>query len=83
MRTGAPVVAGYCERIAPGRFRVRLEPYLDPADFSDADALNAAIASLTEAHIRAHIEQWCIFRALWPTASASVAAVQTAARARA
>jgi len=83
MRTGAPVVAGYCERIAPGRFHVRLEPYLDPADFSDADALNAAIASLTEAHIRAHIEQWCIFRALWPPASAPATAVQTAARARA
>jgi KDO2-lipid IV(A) lauroyltransferase len=68
-RTRSPVVAGYCERLGPGRFRVCLEPALDPDAFADAHALNAAIAAVTEAHIRPRIEQWCIFRPLWPTAS--------------
>ena len=64
-RTGAPVVSGYCERLGGGRFKVVLEPLLDPEHFDDADALNRAIATTTERHIREHIEQWCIFRPFW------------------
>jgi len=82
MRTGAAVVAGYCERLARGRFRVHLEPALEPADFPDAHALNAAIARITETHIRRHIDQWCIFRPLWPARERNVDTPATA-RARA
>ena len=64
-RTGALIVCGLCERLGPGRFRFILEPALDPARFESAAALNAAVAAATERHIRARIDQWCIFRPLW------------------
>jgi lauroyl/myristoyl acyltransferase len=64
-RTGAQVVCGYGERVAPGRFRIVLEPALDPAAFPDTSTLHAAIAATAERHIRAHLDQWCIFRPLW------------------
>jgi KDO2-lipid IV(A) lauroyltransferase len=64
-RTGALVIAGTCERLRPGHFRIVIEPALDPAAFSTTAALNAAVAGITEKHIRAHLDQWCIFRPLW------------------
>ncbi len=64
-RTGAPVVAGYCERLARGQFRIQLEPPLDPENFASAAALNAAIASTSSRHVATHIDQWCIFRPFW------------------
>ncbi len=65
-RTGALVVPGYCERVAPGRFRVVIEPALDPAAFASTAELHQAIAAAAERHIRQHLDQWCIFRPLWP-----------------
>jgi len=79
MRTGACVVSAYCARTGPGRFRIVLEEPLDPRDFSNAAELNAAIASHTERHIREHVDQWCIFRRLWPPAPAAVGETVTAA----
>jgi KDO2-lipid IV(A) lauroyltransferase len=67
-RTGALVICGYCERTGPGRFRIVIEPALDPATFPSAAALNAAIAVTAEGHIRGHLDQWCIFRPLWDAA---------------
>jgi KDO2-lipid IV(A) lauroyltransferase len=64
-RTGAQVISGYCERLGPGRFRIVMEPPLDPADFPSTAALNAAVAATAERHIRTHLDQWCIFRPLW------------------
>jgi KDO2-lipid IV(A) lauroyltransferase len=64
-RTGAPVVCGYCERLGPGRFRIILEPALEPGTFATPDDLNRAIAATTERHIAGHVEQWCIFRSFW------------------
>ena len=64
-RTGALVICGYGERLGPGRFRIVMEPPLDPASFPTAAALNAAVASTIERHIREHLDQWCIFRPLW------------------
>jgi lauroyl/myristoyl acyltransferase len=64
-RTGAPVVCGYCERLAPGRFRIVLEPPLEPEEFPTPEELNRAIAATTERHIAGHVEQWCIFRPFW------------------
>lgn len=64
-RTGALILCGYCERLRPGRFHIRLEPALDPATFPSTAALNAAVAATVERHIREHLDQWCIFRPLW------------------
>lgn len=64
-RTGALIICGYCERLEPGRFRVVMEPALDPARFPHTAALNAAVAASSERHIRSHLDQWCIFRPMW------------------
>ena len=74
-RTGAPVVSGYCPRVAAGKFRVVLEPMLDPELFETADALNGAIAATTQRQIRENIEQWCIFRPFWGDAADSTSAI--------
>ena len=70
-RTGALVLCGICERTAPGRFRIVIEPPLDPATFPDTAALVRAIAATSERHIREHLDQWCIFRPLWEPAPAA------------
>ena len=70
-RTGAHIVCGLCERVGPGRFRIVIEPALDPARFASAAALNAAVAATTERHIREHVDQWCIFRPMWEAVPAS------------
>lgn len=67
-RTGALILCGICERTTNGRFRITIEPALDPATFESTAALNAAVASTTERHIRTHLDQWCIFRPLWEPA---------------
>lgn len=67
-RTGALIICGYCERVARGRFRIVMEPALDPATFPDTAALVAAVARTSERHIREHLDQWCIFRPLWEPA---------------
>ena len=67
-RTGALILCGYCERTRPGRFRIVLEPPLDPAAFPDTPSLVAAVARTSERHIREHVHQWCIFRPLWEAA---------------
>jgi len=67
-RTGAPVVSAYVQRLGWGRFRVTLEPMLDPAAFADEHAMNVAIAATTQRQIRENIEQWCIFRPFWDEA---------------
>jgi KDO2-lipid IV(A) lauroyltransferase len=64
-RTGAQIMPGYIQRLGAGKFRVVMEPALDPAAFPTTTALNSAVAAITERHIREHIDQWCIFRPLW------------------
>ena len=72
-RTGALIVAGYCERVAPGRFKIHIEPALDPAAFATTAELTQAVAAVTEKHIRANLDQWCIFRTLWEGQPSSAA----------
>ncbi|MEK7824332.1 MAG: lysophospholipid acyltransferase family protein [Candidatus Eisenbacteria bacterium] len=79
-RTGALIICGYCERLSPGRFRIVMEPPLDPAAFPDTASLIAAVARTSERHIREHLDQWCIFRPLWE--AAPTAAAETAGSAR-
>ncbi len=82
-RTGALIICGYCDRLGPGRFRIVMEPALDPARFPHTAALNAEVAAISERHIREHVGQWCIFRPLWegvpsaePEASAAARSVE-------
>jgi KDO2-lipid IV(A) lauroyltransferase len=72
-RTGALVVPAYCERIGRGLFRMVFEPPIDPAAFATTAELHQAIAAAAERHIRGHLDQWCIFRPLWPTPAADAA----------
>ena len=65
-RTGALVICGYCERVSPGKFRIVIEPAIDPAAYPDTAALHGAISGMAERHIRDHLDQWCIFRPMWP-----------------
>ena len=64
-RTGAQIICGYCERVSPGRFRIVMEPALDPTAFASTALLNQAVAGTVERHIREHLDQWCIFRTMW------------------
>jgi KDO2-lipid IV(A) lauroyltransferase len=78
--TGALVLNAYCARTTPGRFQIVIEPPLDPATFASAADLNRKIASVTERHVREHLDQWCIFRPLWEDAPATAAERAAAAR---
>ncbi|HXJ70346.1 MAG TPA: lysophospholipid acyltransferase family protein [Verrucomicrobiae bacterium] len=69
-RTGALVVPAWCERLGNGRFRITIETPIDPATFATTAELHQAIAAAAERHIRGHLDQWCIFRPLWPTPAA-------------
>jgi len=69
-RTGALIMPGVCARTGDGRFKITMESALDPAAYESTAALNAAVAAITEKHIRAHLDQWCIFRPLWEHAAA-------------
>jgi len=79
-RTGAQIICGYCERLAPGRFRIVMEPALDPAAFPTTAALNAGVAAIAERHILGHLDQWCIFRPLWDGVPATESSPEGAAR---
>lgn len=79
-RTGALILCGYCERVAPGRFRIVIEPALDPARFPHTAALNREVAAISERHIREHLDQWCIFRPLWEGSPSEQAEAAGAAR---
>jgi KDO2-lipid IV(A) lauroyltransferase len=72
-RTGALVMPAYCTRTGPGRFRVVMEPPLDPAGFATTAELHQAIAAAAERMIRANLDQWCIFRPLWTSAPSTAA----------
>lgn len=79
-RTGALVICGYCERLPGGRFRIVMEPALDPATCADTDAIHRAVAATAERHIHANLDQWCIFRPLWEGSPAADAATVDAHR---
>ncbi|MFI5372484.1 MAG: lysophospholipid acyltransferase family protein [Candidatus Eisenbacteria bacterium] len=79
-RTGSPICCSYCERVAPGRFRIRIEPPLDPAAFPSIAAINARVAAISERHIREHLDQWCIFRPLWDATGTEAADAAVGAR---
>ena len=80
-RTGAAVLCGYCERTGNGRFRIVIEPALDPTAFPSTHELNARVAEVSSRHIREHLDQWCIFRSLWdPSPAAAMEATPESRR---
>jgi KDO2-lipid IV(A) lauroyltransferase len=79
-RTGALILSGFCERVRPGKFRIVMEPALDPAAFPTTAALNAAVAATAERHIRTHLGQWCVFRPFWEASEATASEAAAAAR---
>jgi len=81
-RTGALIIPSCCERTAPGRFRIVMEPPIDPAAFATTAKLHQAVAAAAERQIREHLDQWCIFRPLWPEPAADAAPIGTPAGAR-
>ena len=68
--TGAPIVSGYVRRLPGRRFEVVALPPIMPPRTADAgqDILVAtqAIAHALESFIRAHPDQWYMFRTMWP-----------------
>ena len=82
-RTGALILPGTCERVGRGRFRIVIEPTIDPAAFATTAELHQAIAAAAERQIRGHLDQWCIFRPLWPAPAADAAPEPAAAPAAA
>jgi len=66
--------------VSPGKFRIVIEPALDPAAFATAGELHAAVATISERHIRTHLDQWCIFRPMWDGVPAAETSTEVAAR---
>jgi KDO2-lipid IV(A) lauroyltransferase len=73
LRTMAPVVPGYIKREGPFRFRLCIDkPILpDPQGDKtrDVEKLTEEIMSRVEGYIEQNLDQWCIFRDVWPAAS--------------
>ncbi len=73
LRTMAPVVPGYIKREGPFSFRLCFDkPMLpDPQGDKtrDVEKLTEAIMSRVEVYIEQNLDQWCIFRDVWPAAS--------------
>jgi len=59
-RTGAAIVPGFVERIAPGRWRVTFEPPLEPGDTALSE-----LARALERRILADPTQWFVFERMW------------------
>jgi KDO2-lipid IV(A) lauroyltransferase len=64
-RAGAAVVPGFVVRIAPGRYRIDLEPALVAAD---SDGMLIALAAALERHVRRDPTQWFVFEPVWDEA---------------
>lgn len=71
LRTGAPIVMGFAERLLDGRHRLRLLPPLVASDPTAPDAVRALTALHTaelERQVRARPEMWFWLHRRWKTA---------------
>lgn len=68
--TGAPILPGYVLRLPDRRFQAVALPPILPRKTADAEddirAITQAVANALESFIRAHPEQWYMFRPMWP-----------------
>jgi KDO2-lipid IV(A) lauroyltransferase len=65
--SGAPILAGYCRRLAAGRYRIHLERIVsvdEIGSLSESEAL-ARIYGAVERFIRENADQWIMFRPFW------------------
>jgi KDO2-lipid IV(A) lauroyltransferase len=73
LKTGAPVVPGYAKRLGPFRFKICIDKPIVPNPqgdkAKDVEKLTEEIMSRVESYIEQNLDQWCIFRDVWPAAS--------------
>jgi len=65
-RSGAPILPGVCERVAPGVFVARFWP---PFDGGEAAPSPARLEETILALVRGRADQWALFRPLWGRAA--------------
>lgn len=72
LRTMAPVVTGYMKREGPLRFRMVIDEPIIPEPLGDKTKdtarMTEEIMSRVEDYIEENLDQWCIFRQVWPSA---------------
>jgi KDO2-lipid IV(A) lauroyltransferase len=59
IKTGAPILAVYCFRIGPARYRLKWEVIDPQGTKKTVDTLTAELAHSIEGAIRLYPEQWC------------------------
>jgi KDO2-lipid IV(A) lauroyltransferase len=73
LKTEAPVITAYIKREGPLRFRLVIDKPIVPNPQGDKEKdtakLTGEIMSRLEGYIEENLDQWCIFRDIWPSAS--------------
>jgi len=70
LRTGAPVLAGFCQRRSDGRYELHLEAVASPLSGQteqDVVSLTLGMSAAIERAIRRHPEQWVWMHQRWKT----------------
>jgi KDO2-lipid IV(A) lauroyltransferase len=71
LRTGAPIIAGFSQRLPDNAFVAHLEPPLELEDTGDRSRDVRAgvekVVSIMERYIGAHPEQWVMSVPIWQT----------------
>ena len=67
VRTGAPIIGGYCRRIGHERYEIHLEEILDPLSDGHVDEEESIelLYNRIQDFISANRDQWCMFRDFW------------------
>ncbi|MBN1504509.1 MAG: hypothetical protein JW952_05575, partial [Candidatus Eisenbacteria bacterium] len=72
LRTMAPVVPGYIKREGRFRFQVCFDKPIFPNPSGDktkdVERMTEQVMSRVESYIEQNLDQWCIFRNVWPAA---------------
>lgn len=64
---GAPIVAGYCRRVGPCRYRIHLERLMrgEEAAIAAEEEVLSRVYGAVERFIRENADQWVMFRRFW------------------
>jgi lauroyl/myristoyl acyltransferase len=65
--SGAPIIGGYCRRLAAKRFKVHMEPLMTARELeamTQREALERLYGAV-ERIIGSNADQWCLFRRFW------------------
>jgi len=70
LKTKAAIVPGYVKREGPLRFCVHVDEPILPVSTgnkaADIERLSKQVLSRVESYIEENLDQWCIFRDIWP-----------------